>query len=121
MATKKGSKKTSNKQAAASASKNLVFSADTAAGAALSTPLADVAQFNGTVHYPGVAAVLVAPGGARLLIMFKPSGTYTPSDIGAAASHLRIVLGKQEGSPISVGGHAGNIFGKPCIFMISVS
>ena len=121
MTTKKGTKKASAKKAAAAAAENLVLGVGSASGAALSTPLANAAQFNGTVHYAGVAAVLVASGGARLLIMFKPSGNYTPSDIGAAASHLRFVLGKQEGDPISVGGHAGNIFGKPCIFMISVS
>lgn len=121
MVTKKGSKKISAKKAAAAAAEDLVLGVGTAAGAALTTPLTEAAQFNGKVHYPGVAAVLVAPGVARLLIMFKPSGNYTPSDIGAAASHLRFVLGKQEGAPISVGGHAGDIFGKPCIFMISVS
>lgn len=121
MATKKGAKKISAKKTAAATADNLVLSAGPALGAALSTPLANAAQFNGTVHYSGVAAVLVAPGSASLLIMFKPSGNYTPSDIGAAASHLRFVLGKQEGDQISVGGHVGAIFGKPCIFMISVS
>ncbi len=121
MATKKGKKKPSSKQAAAAAADKLVFGVGPASGAALSTPMADAAQFNGTVHYSGVAAVLIAPGQTRLLIMFKPSGNYTPSDIGAAASHLRFVLGKQEGAAISVGGHAGNIFGQPCIFMISVT
>jgi len=121
MATKKGTKKTSAKNATAAAAENLVFGIGVASGAALTTPLTEAAQFNGNVHYAGVAAVLVAPGGGSLLIMFKPSGNYTPSDIGAAASHLRFVLGKQEGDPISVGGHAGAIFGKPCIFMLSVS
>jgi hypothetical protein len=126
MATKKGAKKTSAgktsaKKAAAATAENMVFGVGAESGAALSTPLADAAQFNGTVHYAGVAAVLIAPGIASLLIMFKPSGNYTPADIGAAASHLRFVLGKQEGAPISVGGHAGVIFGQPCIFMISVS
>jgi hypothetical protein len=121
MATKKGTRKISAKRTAAETADNLVLGAGPALGAALSTPLADAAQFSGTVHYAGVAAVLVAPGSASLLIMFKPSGNYTPSDIGAAASHLRFVLGKQEGAPINVGGHVGAIFGKPCIFMISVS
>lgn len=121
MATKKSAKKVSAKKAAAAVAENLVLSVGATAGAALTTPLTEAAQFNGKVHYAGVAAVLVAPGVASLLIMFKPSGNYTPSDIGAAASHLRFVLGKQEGSPITVSGHAGDIFGKPCIFMISVS
>jgi hypothetical protein len=121
MATKKNSKKVDGKKAAAAAAENLVFEAENMSGATLSTPLTDAAAFNGVVHYAGVAAVLIAPGVARLLIMFKPSGNYTPADIGAAASHLRFVLGKQEGAPISVVGHAGDIFGKPCIFMISAS
>ena len=118
MPTKKGSK-TNTKKAAAAAVENLTFSVDPVSGAGLSTSVAEAAQFNGTVHYAGVAAVVITSEGARLLIMFKPSGNYTPADIGAAASHLRFVLGKQEGDPISVTGYAGNIFGKPCIFMIS--
>ena len=121
MATKKATKKLSAKKAAANAAENLVLGVGAAPGAALTTPLTDAGQFKGNVHYAGVAAVLVAPGAASLLIMFKPSGNYTPADIGAAASQLRFVLGKQEGAPISVSGHAGDIFGKPCIFMISVS
>jgi hypothetical protein len=121
MATKKATKKLSAKKAAAATAENLVMGVGAAPGAALTTPLTDAGQFNGNVHYSGVAAVLVAPGVASLLIMFKPSGNYTPADIGAAASHLRFVLGKQEGAPISVGGHTGDLFGKPCIFMISVS
>jgi len=121
MATKKNPKKIGAKKTAAAAVEDLVFEADTMSGASLSTPLTDAAAFNGTVHYAGVAAVLIAPGVARVLIMFKPSGNYTPADIGAAASHLRFVLGKQEGAPISVVGHAGDIFGQPCIFMISAS
>ncbi|MDT5157626.1 MAG: hypothetical protein QOC99_3880 [Acidobacteriota bacterium] len=121
MATKKGKKKISAKKAAAVAADNLVLVGGVSTGAALTTPLNAAEQFNGNVHYAGVAAVLVAPGTASLLIMFNPSGNYTPADVGAAASHLRFVLGKQEGDPISVGGHAGDIFGKPCIFMISVN
>jgi hypothetical protein len=53
--------------------------------------------------------------------MYNPGGTYTPADVGAAASHLRFVLGKQEGDPISVDGYAGNIFSQSAIFMISAS
>jgi hypothetical protein len=118
---KKKSTKASAKKAAAVAAENLVLGDGAATGAALTTPLTEAALFNGNVHFAGVTAVLVASGGAHLLIMFKPSGNYTASDIGAAASHLRFVLGKQEGAPIIVGGHAGDIFGKPCIFMISAS
>lgn len=109
------------KDAAAAVVGDLKIGVGAESGAALTTPLTEAAQFNGRVHYAGVAAVLVAPALAHLLIMFKPSGNYTPADLGAAASHLRFVLGKQEGDPISVDGHAGNIFGKPCIFMISAS
>ena len=118
--TKKRTTKTSAKKAAASVG-DLVLDSGTASVATLTTPLTDAAQFNGRVHYTGVAAVLVAPGVAFLLIMFKPAGNYTPADVGAAASHLRFVLGKKEGDPINVDGHTGNIFGKPCIFMISAS
>lgn len=130
MSTKKGNKKTNAKKAgakkagksvAAAAIGDLKPGAGNAKGAALTTPLTDASQFNGNVHYAGVAAVLISSGGAFLLIMYKPSGNYTPADIGATASHLRFVLGKDEGDPISVGGYAGNIFGKPCIFMISAS
>lgn len=118
--TKKKNTKAGAEKAAAAAN-NLVLDASTAVGAALTTSFTEAAQFNGRVHYAGVAAFLVATGPARLLIMFKPSGNYTPADVGAAASHLRFVLGKQEGDPISVAGYAGNAFGNPCIFMISVS
>jgi len=117
---KKKATKASAKKAATEAS-NLVLGAAATSIATLTTPLTEAAQFNGRVHYAGVAAVLVAPAGAFLLIMFKPTGNYTPADVGAAASHLRFVLGKQEGNPLSVAGHSGNIFGKACIFMISAS
>lgn len=106
---------------AATAANNLMLSDGNALGAALTTPFTEAAQFNGRVHYAGVAAFLVAAGPARLLVMFKPSGTYTPADVGAAASHLRFTIGKQEGEPTSVAGFAGNAFGNPCIFMISVT
>lgn len=106
---------------AATAANNLMLSDGNALGAALTTPFTEAAQFNGRVHYAGVAAFLVGAGPARLLVMFKPSGIYTPADVGAAASHLRFTLGKQEGEPTSVAGFAGNAFGNPCIFMISVT
>jgi hypothetical protein len=122
MSKKKTTKTTklSAKKAAAEVS-NLVLAAGATSIATLSTPLTETVQFAGRVHYAGVAAVLVTPPEAFLLIMFKPSGNYTPADVGAAASHLRFVLGKQEGDPLSVAGHSGNIFGKQCIFMISAS
>ena len=106
---------------AATAANNLALSDGNAAGAALTTPFTEAAQFNGRVHYAGVGAFLVEAGPARLLIMFKPNGNYTPADVGATASHLRFVLGKQEGEPISVAGFPGNAFGNPTIFMISVN
>ena len=119
MPTKK-TKKSGGKKAAAEVSK-LVPKARSTRIASLTTPLTEAAAFNGRVHYAGIAAVLVDAASAYLLIMFKPAGNYTPADVGAAASHLRFVLGKQEGNPISVSGHAGNIFGKACIFMMSAS
>jgi hypothetical protein len=116
----KKTEKAAGKKAAARVGK-LVLDAGAESVATLMTPLAEAAAFNGRVHYAGIAAVLVAPGSAYLLIMFKPAGNYTPADVGAAASHLRFALGKQEGAPLSVNGHAGNIFGKACIFMMSAS
>lgn len=119
MTTKKSTKTGAAK--VATAANNLMLSNGNALGAALTTPFTEAAQFNGRVDYAGVAAFLVAAGPARLLIMFKPSGTYTPADVGAASSHLRFALGKEEGDPISVAGFPGNAFGNSCIFMISVT
>lgn len=126
MATKKGAKKKATKKlsatkAASAAVESLVFSAPSMSGASLATPLADALHFDGTVHYAGVGAVLISPAGTHLLILFKPSGNYTPADIGATASHLRFELDKQEGDPLSVDGHVGTLFGQSCIFMISAS
>src|SRR6185437_9759542 len=62
---KKRVTKTSAKKAAASVG-NLVLDSGTASVATLTTPLTEATQFNGRVHYTGVAAVLVAPGVAFL-------------------------------------------------------
>ena len=59
--TRKRITKTSAKKAAASVG-DLVLDNGTASVATLTTPLTDAAQFNGRVHYTGVAVVLVAPG-----------------------------------------------------------
>jgi hypothetical protein len=84
---KKNSRKVGATKAATAAS-NVMLSEGNALGAALTTPFTEAAQFNGRVHYAGVAAFLIAPGLARLFIMFKPSGNYTPADLGTTASHL---------------------------------
>lgn len=109
------------KKLAAAIAENLALAIGAAEGAAPVRPLTEAARFNGNVHYAGVTAVLVTSGRAFLLIMFNPTGNNTPSDIGATASFLRFVLGKQEGAPLSIEGHIGNSFGQPCIFMISAS
>lgn len=107
---------------AATAASNLMLTAGNVAGAALTTPFTEVGQFNGRIHYSGVAAFLISTiGPPRLLLLFKPSGNYTSADVGATASHLRFGVGKQEGDPITISGHAGNAFGSPCIFIIAVS
>jgi hypothetical protein len=83
---------------------------------------ADVApsQFNGLVHYQAVASFLVS-GGSSLLVMYRPQGNYSPADVGAAASYLQHIVGKEEGDPATVLGYPANLFGQTCILMVAAS
>jgi|SRR2546423_2094661 len=126
MATQKSSAKgkgAQKKKAAAKESGTPVGAISADAVAALTPLTAEAVEtFNGTVHYQSIAAILFEnSGGASPLIMYRPTGNYTPADIGAAASFLHHVLGKQEGDPVQVVGHRGPIFGQQFIFVISAS
>lgn len=77
-------------------------------------------QFSGSVHYQTVASFLVS-GGSALLVMYRPQGNYSPSDVGAAASYLQHIVGKEEGDPATVLGYAANLFGQRCILMVAAS
>lgn len=121
MAKKKATKKISAKKLAASAAGKLTVSDEFLAGPGVTSPFDATGTFSGTVHYAGVASFLISNGAARLLIMFKPAGNYTQADIGAAASFFRLVLGKQEGSPLSVAGAEEPGFGQICIFVVKVN
>lgn len=134
MATKKGSaKKRGGSKGGGSKRSGAKNAAVRAAAAAVegiveprraAAPLAAeaVGQFVGTVHYQSIAAILLEnTGGASPLIMFRPAGNQTPADIGAAASFLRHVLGKQEGDTVTVVGNRAPIFGQQFIFVISAS
>lgn len=77
-------------------------------------------QFNGLVHYQAVASFLVS-GGSSLLVMYRPQGNYSPADVGAAASYLQHIVGKEEGDPATVLGYPANLFGQTCILMVAAS
>lgn len=77
-------------------------------------------QFNGSVHYQAVASFLVS-GGSSLLVMYRPQGNYSPADVGAAASYLQHIVGKDEGDPVTVLGYPANLFGQTCILMVAAS
>src|ERR1044072_6951358 len=117
---KKGKKRVIKKAGAGTDESNTV---KLSAGKGTTTLMgADAApsQFNGGVHYQSVASFLVS-GGSSLLVMYRPQGNYSSPDVGAAASHLGHILGKDEGDPASVLGYAANLFGQNCILMVAAS
>jgi hypothetical protein len=123
MATKKRStKKRASKKAGSKRAANAVAGTADSVVAPLALTIEAIGQFRGTAHFESVAAILIENGGgASPLIMFRPAGNHTPADIGAAASFLHHVLGKQEGDPVTIVGHRGPIFGQQFIFVISAS
>ena len=86
----------------------------------LMSPADAPSQFNGSVHFEAVASFLIS-NGSSLLVMFRPQGNYSPADVGAAASFLRHVLGKDEGDPVTVLGFPATLFGQQCILMVSAN
>jgi phosphosulfolactate phosphohydrolase-like enzyme len=117
---KKGRKRATKKAVAGAAGTNTLKLSGSKGITKLMRAAQPPSQFSGLVHYQTVASFLVS-GGSALLVMYRPQGNYSPADVGAAASYLQHIVGKDEGDPATVLGYPANLFGQACILLVAAS